>query len=292
MGGHAGAFINVERYGKSGCKILCGKKLSGDTVKEFTFYRELNDLVKKNMIASPAQFKKNIPVVEIAACERDGVEYIVMENIKSNVGSNSRVLDWKVGFKTAAAFDVGKMKNERHRYIDGTMSSSKTQGFRLEGVTKGRRELIKKKLDSKYKQVAQRHSQVSKLLPIGDKYKLYNLDPMIIYDHFFENDVNAASKIYQKMRLFYDRFITANYAIGMENQRKKTALSFYGSSVLFVVGDGGADFKLIDFAHPVMLYPDTKGKELQRYRKAIINYSVGFKKLMDSLELWVLMASV
>jgi len=276
MGGHAGAFINVAGVGNT-CSVSCGKKMIGDTISESMFYDKVKALGIDKRIVRPDVFMANIPKVS-TQCMHNGTSHIVMENVKAKVGGNSRLLDFKIGAKTAGAFDVGKAKNVRHKLIDGVMSDSARRGFRLEGITKGREVLVKK------------HAGLLNALPIKDKFKLYKLDPKIIFDHFFEGNIDYGRKLYKKMRKFYETFIVDNLKLAMSSKRGKVALGFYGSSVLFIAGDSGVDFKLIDFAHAVVLNPTESPKNLKRYRKAVLGYSVGFKRLMDELELWLLLA--
>ena len=66
-------------------------------------------------------------------------------------------------------------------------------------------------------------------------------------------------------------------------------IAFIGSSILFVIGDKGGTFKLIDFAHPLWNNPEMKcckAVKPKNHKKALDNYLDGLLNFIKDFETW------
>ena len=312
MGGHAGAFINVPscKDGDNTCSkkvYLCGKKYTGDSVKELAFYQKLQNMAEKKQI--PKEYLNVFPKLYTrntnSMCRVENTQYFYIENLKSTVGGNAKTLDFKIGHRSARRFNSGFMKNKRHEMID-SLSTSKKLGFRLEGGNVSKNKLIQnnttsrnvliknngsKNIDKVYNNsILRNYKSLSNYKIKVNKTTKYKMNPYDIFNTFF-NEINNAKKIRSQLNDIWNTFMYPNYKVAKSivnnSNSNKKAVGFIGSSVLFVTGNTDTTVKLIDFAHPhVMGFRDSS--ELKKSKFEVIkDMTSGFRNLLFILDIWI-----
>jgi hypothetical protein len=305
MGGHPGAFTNVHIRSSDGeCKIACGKKISGDSIKEYEFYKKL--FTTQNLPHYLENLKKFLPTFYIDdKCNKSfktekkesswfGLynkkiishhtnNYFIIDNIMSAVGSEPKNLDFKIGFKTAFQFDKGFMGATRHRLLDNdNFSTSNRYGFRLEGAT-DIDELVKKAKTnpniSNYKKTSLERGKKKQQIA------LYHLDPEFVFDNFFDSK-NQAIELFNELKLLWSEFLEPNINAA---SRGEQSVAFIGSSILIVKGKDKITFKLIDFAHPLWNSKETFNEHITQHRhnKVVENYTQGLRNLISLVGAWI-----
>ena len=282
MGGHPGAFTDVQL---DNCKIACGKKASKDSKTELAFY---DDLYSRDDLPENLEALKNFIPKYYAGekCSKKDNGYFVIENIKSGIGSDVRTLDFKIGFKTAFGFDSGSFKRHRHGVIDSDpVSTSEKRGYRLEGAT-GPEHFLEKVVASAKDD--DKSGYKWSLLQRGKKKlqsALYHLSPDFIFSKFFQSK-KQVQDIARELNDLKDEFIYPSKRV--ETTGGET-IAFIGSSILFVIGDKGGTFKLIDFAHPLWNNPEMKcckSVKPKNHKKALDNYLDGLLNFIKDFETW------
>ena len=204
-------------------------------------------------------------------------------------------MDFKLGAKTAFAFDKGASGAARHLFIDTKGSRSSENGYRLEGsnLVKQLISLGKTHKDySGYKSNTILQKSNSKK---ADNFQLYHLKPNFIFDVFFGENKENAVKVLNELKSLQEDVVQPMF-IASENSTSPS-IGFIGSSIFFVKGPKGTTFKLIDFAHPVLWNPTNLGGELSKnikkapdfktHREVVQNYLEGINSLIRNLEAWI-----
>lgn len=305
MGGHPGAFTNVHIRTPGGeCKIACGKKISGDSIKEFEFYKKLyntSDLPQhlENLKKFLPTFYKDNKCGKIYKKEKKKSEwfglvtkkiisehkndYFVIDNVMSSVGDNPKNLDFKMGFRTAFQFDKGLIGAYRHKLLDDpNYSTSNKYGFRLEGATDIDKLVYKAKREpgkSNYK-----HTIIER----GKKKQniaLYRLNPQYVFDFFFDSKQQGV-ELFEQLKQLWNEFLEPNIVAA---SRGEPSIAFIGSSLLIVKGSNKITFKLIDFAHPLWNSKETFNETItqKRHNKVVENYTQGFRSFIHQLGIWL-----
>ena len=273
MGGHPGAFTDVQLQD---CSIACGKKATKDSKTELAFYDDL--YTRDNLPNNLEALKKFIPKYYAGEkCSKGDNGYFVIENIKNGLGKNVRTLDFKVGKKTAFGFDSGSFKRHRHGVIDSdAVSTSEKRGYRLEGATGQDNFLEKLVADAK---INPNSGFKWTLLQRGKKKlqsSLYHLIPDYVFSQFFQSK-KQVEDITKDLKDLIDEFIRPSVEESEKTPPGET-ITFIGSSILFVIGDRGGTFKLIDFAHPLWNNPEMKcckAVSPENHKKALDNFLDG-----------------
>ena len=273
MGGHKGAFINVMLNPKT-CRVACGKVIKRSSIDEFQFYKDLNDLMK---LPDFKPLRPMIPKVFLKqTCSQNQNDYFVIENLAKG---NSKLLDFKIGYKSAFKFKSGFFKSQRHSVLDKFFSTSRKFGFRLEGATE-----IDKILDADRDY---RYYENKLKMPFRKKkLGLYTRHPFIIFENFFESRAEA-EKILRKLKRFEKNFLIPNQK---NAEAGVLSIGFIGASLLLSNGPDGdrdVDVKLIDFAKPVILDHLQSEETKRSYNKAITNFSLGLSNFIFYLDTWV-----
>lgn len=288
------SFINII----IGNKTYCGKKITNAKNKELLFYENIYKYKQNPIINSCKQFMPKYKGVYLG-------QYMVIENLKDITGTNTKTMDFKIGFKSAFKHNSNRIKLIRHSFINKFISASSKKGYRLEGVTPDniRQQIIKNKtvyndnvkynIDKFITTIIKTNENntinnsinntINKLLKIkqknkissllSDKQKLYNKNYYNIFDTYYINKTTSI-KHEKELTNIVCKFIVPNIKQLLQNRR---SIGLIGSSVLFSSGNKNTVIKLIDFAHATISTTNTN------QIKQVINYSLGIINLLICL---------